>query len=115
MAIGARIRLERQALGLTQEQLARRIGVTREAISQWETGAEWLRPEHLLRAAKHLNVTVDWLVFGTQPKHPSRHCNPVGDPLEMTPDLSELITLLKGIPDELMPCVHLFFRFLARS
>jgi transcriptional regulator with XRE-family HTH domain len=114
MAIGARIRFERQALGLTQEQLARRIGVTREAISQWEMGAEWLRPEHLLRAAKHLNVTVEWLVFGTQPKHPPKPCNP-GDPHQNPTDKAELIALFARIPDEIKPCVHWFFRLLARS
>jgi transcriptional regulator with XRE-family HTH domain len=110
MAIGARIRFERQALGLTQEQLARRVGVTREAVSQWETGAEWLRPEHLLRTAKHLNVTAEWLVFGTQPKHPKR-CNPA----DARANPEDLIALFARIPDEIKPCVHWFFRFLARS
>ncbi|HEX2942493.1 MAG TPA: helix-turn-helix transcriptional regulator, partial [Rhodopila sp.] len=37
-AIGARIRAVRQDRGITQDDLARQVGVSRSAVAQWETG-----------------------------------------------------------------------------
>ena len=36
--IGQYIAGKRKALGLTQKQLAEKLGVSRQAISKWETG-----------------------------------------------------------------------------
>ena len=36
--LGARIRAARQAAGLSQEKLAERLGLTRQAVIKWETG-----------------------------------------------------------------------------
>jgi len=38
--IGGRLLRTREALGLTQAQAARQLGVTREAVGRWETGHE---------------------------------------------------------------------------
>jgi transcriptional regulator with XRE-family HTH domain len=38
--IGTRIRLRRQALHLTQQQLAEKLGVARDTVSAWERGAQ---------------------------------------------------------------------------
>ena len=38
MPIGTRIRKRRQVLGMTQSQLAERVGVDRTAVSNWENG-----------------------------------------------------------------------------
>ena len=37
-AIGQRIRKYRKAKGLSQEQLAEKLGVSNKTISKWETG-----------------------------------------------------------------------------
>ena len=36
MTYGERIRREREAKGLTQEELAEAVGVSRQAVSKWE-------------------------------------------------------------------------------
>ncbi|MBQ4581056.1 MAG: helix-turn-helix transcriptional regulator [Clostridia bacterium] len=38
MNIGQQIRHLRQRRGITQEELARHLGVTAQAVSKWETG-----------------------------------------------------------------------------
>ena len=38
MELGKNIQGQRQRLGLSQEQLAERLGVSRQSVSKWETG-----------------------------------------------------------------------------
>ena len=38
MTIGEKISLRRRTAGLSQEALAARLGVSRQAVSRWETG-----------------------------------------------------------------------------
>ena len=38
MTLGKRIAEYRKALGLSQEALGERLGVSRQAVSKWETG-----------------------------------------------------------------------------
>jgi transcriptional regulator with XRE-family HTH domain len=60
--IGSRIRAARSARGLSQEQLAELIGKTKGAVSQWEQGTTTPRRELIDPLARHLGVTVSWLL-----------------------------------------------------
>jgi len=74
-AIGERIRLARQERGLTQEQLAEAVGVTRSAVAQWETGRAGQVTGNLSRIAAVLEVGVEYLMFGDDkaaPQHATR-------------------------------------------
>lgn len=60
--VGGRIAYARAARGLTQDQLAGKVGVTKSAISQWEGGRiESMKAHHLLKLAKVLEVSPKWL------------------------------------------------------
>lgn len=60
-----RIKQSRKNAGLTQQQLADRVGVKRGAVALWETGAtKTLEAENLLTTAKTLNVNPFWLATG---------------------------------------------------
>ena len=39
--IGARIRERREAAGISQAELARRVYVSRQTVGNWEAGAPW--------------------------------------------------------------------------
>lgn len=60
----ARLRRARLARGLTQEELATPLGLTRVAIARAEAGATTPRLEHLEAMARALGVTGGWLAFG---------------------------------------------------
>lgn len=63
--IGKRIREARTDRGLTQTAVAQVLGISRAAISQWESGSsKGLKPENLLRLCRLLNLRPDWVVFG---------------------------------------------------
>lgn len=64
--LGARLRARREAVGLTQEKLARQCGVSRAAVAQWEAGVTRPGLDNLVRAAKALDVWLSWLTAGDQ-------------------------------------------------
>lgn len=60
MEIGDRIKRERMAAGLTQVQLAERIGVDKSAVAQWESPAsrKGITTDNLLKVADALAISV---------------------------------------------------------
>ncbi|HQT76264.1 MAG: XRE family transcriptional regulator [Rhodospirillales bacterium 20-64-7] len=64
LAIGARIRAVRRDRGITQDDLANQIGVSRSAVAQWETGRAGQITGNLTRIAEMLGVTVEYLLHG---------------------------------------------------
>lgn len=55
--IGNRIRKYRKEVGLTQEQLAEAIGVTKSRVSNWEQGINRPDADILAELCKALNVS----------------------------------------------------------
>ncbi|WP_276927055.1 helix-turn-helix transcriptional regulator [Faecalibaculum rodentium] len=64
MEIAAQIRKHRQQAGLSQEQLAQNIYVTRQTVSNWETGKSYPDIHSLLLLSSLFDVTVDQLIKG---------------------------------------------------
>lgn len=64
LSIGGRIRAARERLGLTQAALAARVGVTRSAVAQWETGRSGQVGGNLALIASVLGVGVEHLLLG---------------------------------------------------
>ncbi len=56
--IGSLIKTKRKELGLTQEELAKKLNVTEKAISRWETGRGTPDISLLIPLSKELNVSV---------------------------------------------------------
>ena len=59
---GERLHALREQAGLSQQQLADRIGLTQRAYAYWERHPVALRPDQLLSLAQALNVSVEDLV-----------------------------------------------------
>ena len=62
MSFGNKLAEARKKQNLTQEQLAERLGVTRQAVSRWESGAAWPETDKLVRMAQLLEVSCDYLL-----------------------------------------------------
>ncbi len=75
MKLSEKIQTLRKGAGLSQEQLAERLNVTRQAVSKWETGEGKPDIDTLLPLSRALHTTVDDLLDETveapQP-HPRR-------------------------------------------
>lgn len=64
MQTGQLIRSLRESKKLTQEQLAKMVGVSRVSISKWESGENKPKGDNLLSLASALGVSIDWLMSG---------------------------------------------------
>ena len=64
MTIGNRIVELRKKLFLSQEDMADKIGVSRQSISKWETDACAPDAYNLIALAKVLNTSVEYIVTG---------------------------------------------------
>lgn len=65
--IGSRIRELRKEHGYTQEQLAEYADISVDFLGLIETGRSGMKTQILAKIATVLNVTIDYLVFGTTP------------------------------------------------
>lgn len=59
-AVGHRLRLRRTTLGLTQEAVARGIGVASQQVQKYESGANVMNVNRLHEFAQFLNVPVSY-------------------------------------------------------
>jgi transcriptional regulator with XRE-family HTH domain len=64
MSFADNLQSKRKEKQLSQEELAERIGVSRQAISKWEQGSGYPETEKLLILSQELNVSLDYLMLG---------------------------------------------------
>lgn len=99
---GKRIMDRRKKLGMTQEALAEKGGLTTQAVSYFECGKRAMRPENLMKVAAALGVSADYLLTGDIIDK---------DKLLLSEKLGKLtpeeVRLVEGIIDE---CIALFHK-----
>ena len=64
LKIGQRISERRKKIGYTQEALAEKADLTPQFVSYAESGKRAMRPENLMKIARALNVSTDYLLTG---------------------------------------------------
>jgi transcriptional regulator with XRE-family HTH domain len=97
--MSGRIRLARQRAGLSAAELARKLGVSRGAVSQWETDIAAPADRNLRNMARLLGVATEWLQTGrglaaipaTQTALDPMAEGEKIDPRELSPDLARPI------------------------
>ena len=62
--VGARIRLRRKALGITQEHLAQHLGLTFQQVQKYERGANRVSASKLYEIARILRVPIAFFFEG---------------------------------------------------
>lgn len=74
MTLGYKLSNLRKQNNYTQEQLAALLGVSRQAISKWESGISYPETEKLIRLSELYDCSLDYLlkddVEASQPKEP---------------------------------------------
>ena len=72
VAVGGNVRIWRMAKGLSQQQLANRIGVTFQQVQKYEIGANRIGTGRLVKIAAILGVPISALFQGTDAAGPSQ-------------------------------------------
>ena len=67
MNMADRIQSLRKAKGISQEQLADKIGVSRQAVSKWESEQSTPDIEKVILLSEFFDVTTDYLLKGIEP------------------------------------------------
>lgn len=87
MTVGQRIAQKRKELGLSQEGLGDRLGVSRQAIYKWESDAALPEIEKLVTLSREFSVSVGWLL-GEEDEAPERP--------ELTPEQLRMVEEIVG-------------------
>ena len=66
--MGQRIMVRRKSLRMTQEEMAEKLGVSAQMISNLELGKKAIRPENLARVCDVLGLSADFVLTGTNTK-----------------------------------------------
>ena len=66
MTLGERIALARKQAGLSQEQLGEQLGVSRQAVSKWESGQTNPDVAYVAEMCRLFGVSSDWLLLGEE-------------------------------------------------
>jgi transcriptional regulator with XRE-family HTH domain len=89
--LGYRIEQRRAALGLTQRDIAKRLGLTGASVSLWESGAtKSIKLEHFFALADVLRCSPRWLATG----------DGTPDPEFGTPEDRALYNLMRSLDDD---------------
>src|SRR5262249_4652293 len=72
VTVGRNVRIWRMAKGLSQAQLANRLGVTFQQVQKYETGANRIGTGRLVKLAAVLGVPIAALFEGADTDSPSR-------------------------------------------
>ena len=67
MNIADRIQYLRKSKGISQEELADRIGVSRQAVSKWKSEQSTPDVEKIILMSELFNVTTDYILKGIEP------------------------------------------------
>ena len=66
MEIGKRIQMRRKQQGMTQEQLADKMDVSIQMVSNLERGNKAIRIENLIKLSEILNISTDYILTGKE-------------------------------------------------
>lgn len=70
LAFGNRLLNLRSKAGYSQEQLGELLGVSRQAISRWESGQGKPEIDNIVKLAQIYRVSIDYVLTGEEPSLP---------------------------------------------
>lgn len=79
MTLREKLIVSRNKAGLSQMELADRLGVSRQAVSRWESGDTTPTMDKLKALAKLYGVSLDWLFGDTADGEPPEAAKPEAD------------------------------------
>ena len=86
MHFGEKLVMLRKARGMTQEQLAAALSISRQAVSKWELGEAVPETENIVQLSRFFGVTTDYLLLQeNSPAQDPSPCQQEAAPAQNTP------------------------------
>ncbi len=63
--LGGRLRARREAMGMTEDQVAEKLGTSAAEIRMFEDGSKGIPPRRLVQAAETLGPSLQWFLEGS--------------------------------------------------
>lgn len=82
--LGQRIAAQRKKIGLSQEALAEKLDVSRQAVSKWESDGAIPEIDKLIALSKFYDVTVGWLLGVEEDASTDKAKKTPGEPSSVT-------------------------------
>ena len=97
LAAGERLRLKRTLLGMTQEEMAERIGRVPKYYADIERGSCGMSVETLMALSHSLNMSLDYIIFGNES---------VNNVQKHQDEISAILDILDTCPDKKREALH---------
>lgn len=91
MEIGKKIKMLRDEHGLSRENAAHKLYISRSTLEHWEKGKTVMRADSIVQVAKLFNVSADWLLGLSD----NRYAPGYGDDIDYSSPLDRLCLTLK--------------------
>ena len=98
MTLNERIITARKKSGLSQEQLGEKLGVSRQAVSKWETGQANPDVAYVAEMCRLFGVSSDWLLLGIEASESSAP--------ELCPSCQHIVTGMDNFCPNCGSCLH---------
>lgn len=96
MALSEKLTELRKREGMSQEQLADRLGVTRQSVSKWESGTAVPELVKLISLSDVFGVSIDYLVKDTWEEPEAAGREPSSDTARLEQKVDDLTRYVKG-------------------
>lgn len=90
-SLGDRLQVLRSEHGYSQEQLADLVGVSRQAVSKWETGSSMPDIDNLVRLSELYEQSLDIIVKGTEAESTAPNGKPTEQVVELDGFTSDMV------------------------
>ncbi|MDR3289187.1 MAG: helix-turn-helix domain-containing protein [Peptococcaceae bacterium] len=112
MALGEKLLQLRKSKGLSQEQLAMHIAVSRQAVSKWELGETMPDTDNVVQLSKLLGVSTDFLLKDDEADEAHTEDNPSNAPMTII-NIRQSALSKQGIAGIILACIGGIFLFMA--
>ncbi len=89
--VGDRLRQKRTLLGMTQERVSEKIGLSRKFYADIERGSCGMSIETLLALSATLDMSLDYIIFGKT--------SIPGEELKHTDEVEAILSILDNVPE----------------
>lgn len=94
MNLSERIQSLRKARGLSQEELAEQIGVSRQAVGKWESAQSQPDLDKILLLSEYFGVSCDYLLTGREPEPQPSQGVPLPRDLKVVGTIATVVNLV---------------------